>query len=353
MYTNYKYSVKEVLIWTRLEILWFFILAIAYTALYEVAGWHWMEIPWTPLALVGTAVAFLIGFQNNAAYGRAWEARKIWGGIVNTSRSWAIMAHDLVTNEHAELPVSMEELAQHRTRLIHRHIAWLTALRHAMRVKKSWEVFVESRTSKEWYEKVVLPERDRSVEEDLKPLLSQDEYQHVLGKTNKAVAIMALQSNDIRELKERGLIWSFAFLKFQDLLVDLVALQGKSERIKNFPYPRQYATIGHDLVRLLILLMPMGLIPQFARIGESMSDSYPIAGEYFVWLAVPLIVTVAWIFHTMFRIGTTGENPFEGSANDVPISTIARGIEIDMREINGEAESQIPEPLPTMHNVQM
>lgn len=353
MYTNYKYSVKEVLIWTRQEILLFFILALVYTALYELAGWRWMEIPWTPLALVGTAVAFLIGFQNNAAYGRAWEARKIWGGIVNTSRTWAIMVRDLIDNEHAEHAVSEEELARHHSRLIHRHIAWLTALRHAMRAKKSWEIFVEHRTSKEWYEKVVLPERDTSVEDDLQPLLSESDYQYILTRTNKAVAIMTLQSSDVRQLKERGLIWEFAFLKLQDLIQELIALQGKSERIKNFPYPRQYATIGHDLVRLFILLMPLGLVPQFSRLGEKLSANYPMTGNYFVWLAVPLIVTVAWVFHTMFRIGTTGENPFEGSANDVPISTIARGIEIDLREINGESALQIPDPLPTVHNVQM
>ncbi|MEM7456100.1 MAG: bestrophin family ion channel [Planctomycetota bacterium] len=89
MYTGYKYSIKDVLLWTRQETLLFLIYAVVVTCLYELAGWHWMQIPWTPLALVGTAVAFLIGFQNNAAYGRAWEARKIWGGIVNASRTWA------------------------------------------------------------------------------------------------------------------------------------------------------------------------------------------------------------------------------------------------------------------------
>ncbi|MEM6688082.1 MAG: bestrophin family ion channel [Planctomycetota bacterium] len=353
MYTRYKYSVREVLLWTRMEILWLLLLAFLYTALYELAGWHWMEIPWTPLALVGTAVAFLIGFQNNAAYGRAWEARKIWGGIVNESRTWAIMAQNLITDEHAAESVSPEELAQHRSRLIHRHIAWLTALRHAMRVKRSWEVFAEHRTSKEWYEKVVLPERDTGVDEELKPLLGEKEYERVAGQTNKAVAIMAIQSNDVRELKERGLIWEFSFLEFHAVIRELIVLQGKSERIKNFPYPRQFATIGHDLVRVFVLLLPLGIIPQFSRLGEQLSEGSPMTGRYFVWLAVPVVATIAWVFHTMLRIGTSGENPFEGSANDVPISTIARGIEIDMREINGESQSQIPDPLPTVHNVQM
>lgn len=353
MYTNYKYSIKEVVIWTRHETLLFLMLAIATTALYEVAGCHWLQIPWTPIALIGTAVAFLIGFQNNAAYGRAWEARKIWGGIVNTSRTWAMMTLDLITNEHASEPASEQELEEQRTQLIHRHLAWITALRHAMRVKKSWEIFVEQRSSKEWYEKVCIPERDVPLEDDLAPLLEQKEYQQVMGRTNKATAILAFQSNHLRRLKERGLIWEFSFLKLEDLLEEFFNLQGKSERIKNFPYPRQYSSVGHDLVRIFILVQPFGVIPEFSKIGASLQESYPLMGSYFVWLAVPVIVIVAWVFHTMQRIGITGENPFEGSANDVPISTIARGIEIDLREMNKEPQSQIPDPLPTVHNVQM
>ena len=89
MYTKKKYSLRDMILWTRLEIVYFFVIATAVAVLYDVMGLHWLQLPWTPLALIGTAVAFLIGFQNNAAYGRAWEARKIWGGIVNESRTWA------------------------------------------------------------------------------------------------------------------------------------------------------------------------------------------------------------------------------------------------------------------------
>ena len=192
MYTNYKYTVKEVLIWTRHETLVFLALATLMTALYELLGLHWLQIPWTPLALVGTAVAFLIGFQNNAAYGRAWEARKIWGGIVNTSRTFAMMTHDLITNQHADQAASDEELSEQRTRLIHRHLAWLTALRFAMRTKKPWESFSDQRTGKEWYEKVCIPERDNKLEDVLAPLLDEQEYKRVMEKTNKPAAILAL-----------------------------------------------------------------------------------------------------------------------------------------------------------------
>lgn len=353
MYTKYKYSFRDMMLWTRMETFVFFLLALIPAALYEIAGFRWLQIPWTPIALVGTAVAFLIGFQNNAAYGRAWEARKIWGGIINQSRTWTMMVRDMVTNEYANESASEEELAEHRTTLIHRHIAWLTALRYAMRVRKPWEVFVDRHTNKEWYEKICIPERDNKLEDDLRPLLEPEEFRQVMKKTNKSAAILALQSNHLQRLKERGLVWEFSFLELEGLLKELFDLQGKSERIKNFPYPRQYATLGHDLVRVFVILLPFGVIPEFAKIGETLGETYPLVGDYFVWVAIPFSVIVSWVFHTMQRIGIVGENPFEGSANDVPISTIARGIEIDLREMNGEPASQIPSPLPDAHGVQM
>lgn len=339
--------------WTRVEIAIFFAVALVPTVLFEVADMQWLRLPWTPIALVGTAVALLISFQNSAAYGRAWEARKIWGGIINQSRSLTIMVKDMVTNEYAETPVAVGELLEQQSTLIHRHLAWLTALRHAMRETRPWEVFAGHYTNKEWHERMHIPERDQSLEDDLRPLLTKDDLRHVLKMTNKSAAILSLQSNHLRALKERGLIWEFAFLELEGQLRELLDLQGKSERIKNFPYPRQYASLGYDLVRIFILLLPFGVISEFSTIGESMAGSHPIVSGYFVWMAIPFSVAVSWVFHTMQRIGIVGENPFEGTANDVPISTISRGIEIDLREINGEDASEIPKPLPAVHGVQM
>ena len=73
--------------WTSHDIIKFLILALIPVVLYEIFDLKWLHLPWLPIALIGTAVAFVVGFQNNAAYDRIWEARKIWGGIVNASRS--------------------------------------------------------------------------------------------------------------------------------------------------------------------------------------------------------------------------------------------------------------------------
>lgn len=132
----------------------------------------------------------------------------------------------------------------------------------------------------------------------------------------------------------------------------MFTLQGQSERIKNFPFPRQYATINHYFMWLLLLLLPMAMIPQFSEIGLTIAEVQPWVGKYFIWLCIPFYTAVAWIFHTMERIGRTGENPFEGTSNDVPISTIARGIEIDLRENLGEDKETIPSQFSTDYNVQ-
>ena len=353
MYTKKKFSGRTMLRWTRRELRFFILLSLAVTLLYELIGLHWLQVPWTALALIGTAVAFLIGFQSNAVYGRLWEARQIWGGIVNDSRMFTIMVKDMITNEYANDPATEAELEDTKKTIVMRHIAWLTALRHAMRQLKPWESFRRNKRNQEWIDEMHIPELESTLEEDLKHYLTDTEYHQVLGKTNKPAAVLALQSHHLRQLKERGLIWEFSFLEMESKISELITLQGKTERIKNFPYPRQYATLGYDFVNIFVLLLPFGIVPEFSKLANSLSENFPLIGPYFVWLAVPFSTIVSWIFNTMQRIGTVGENPFEGSANDVPISTISRAIEIDLLEMIGTSKESIPEPVPSDFDVQM
>lgn len=353
MYTKKVYRAKDMARWTRFETYLFIGIGLGWAAIYHFLDMDWLKIPWTPLALIGTAVAFVIGFQNNSAYGRIWEARKIWGGIVNTSRTFGMYVQDMVTNEHAKSPLSEEELKAEAKTLTYRHIAWMTALRHAMRAPRPWETVTQERSNQEWASVIQPPERTSTLEKDLEPYLSQEDQEYVLSKGNKQTALLYLQSYHLRRLKEKGLVWEFSFLEMEAVLQELFTLQGKSERIKNFPYPRHFATLNHYFMWLFVLVLPLALIPQFGEIGRDMMDSYPGIGQWFSWFAVPFYVIVAWIFHTMERIGRTGENPFEGSANDVPISTIARGIEIDLRQNLGETDEEIPDPFPVIYDIQM
>lgn len=321
MHIKKTYSIKQMIWWTRFETLFFFILITSLVAVCYFFELSWIKIPWTPLALIGTAVAFVIGFQNNAAYDRIWEARKIWGGIVNTSRTFGTFVQDMVSNEHTETPVSEEQLTQEIKTLTYRHIAWMNALRHSMRASKPWETTVKHKTNREFG--FSPPELDTTLEADLKPYISESDYAYLQSKSNKQTALLYLQSHHIRKLKDQGIIWEFSFIELEAIVKELYTLQGKSERIKNFPYPRQFATLNHYFMWIFVLLLPLALIPQFAEIGTEISAKNPFLGNYFIWFSVPFYVIVSWVFYTMERIGRTGDNPFEGTANDVPISTIS------------------------------
>jgi putative membrane protein len=349
MYVLRRFSLKGVLVWTKKELIFFIIFATAITILYQLVGIKWLQVPLTPVGLIGTAVAFLIGFQNNAAYDRIWEARKIWGGIVNASRSFIITTRDSFYMHRAES--SKDETAVLKV-ITNRHIAWLTALRYAMRTKKSWEASYESIHKKETF-KYNVPEFDTTLEEEIQPYLSTEEYEHVMSKDNKPNAIISLQSKHLRALTDQKKIWDFTLLNLQQILQELTALQGKSERIKNFPYPKQYASIGYHFVHIFVWLLPMAIIPAFARMGVEIAHTNPFIGTYFVWFNIPFTVIVIWVFNTMLRIGLAGENPFEGSPNDVPISNIARGITRDILQIIDEDPENIPAPFVNINNIDM
>jgi ion channel-forming bestrophin family protein len=119
----------------------------------------------------------------------------------------------------------------------------------------------------------------------------------------------------------------------QQLLSRLIDNQGMSERIKNFPFPRQYASTGLFINYIFCAMIPFGLL-----------DIFEQSTKLHYWLTVPFSTIVIWIFFLVDRIGDYSENPFEGAYNDVPISSITRVIEIDLLEMLEEKD--IPEPYP-------
>src|SRR5687767_10324015 len=111
MQVKRSYSLAETLYWSRTAIALLLAHGGVAVVLYELLELRWLSLPWLPMSLIGIAVAFTLGFKNNSAYGRLWEARQIWGAIVNASRSWGIMVKDFVDDRHAREPVPAAELA--------------------------------------------------------------------------------------------------------------------------------------------------------------------------------------------------------------------------------------------------
>lgn len=330
MHAGRRFTLSQVIYWTRRDLFAFAILASIPTALYYFFDIKWLVIPWVAIALIGTAAAFLVGFKNTQTYNRLWEARQIWGGIINTSRAWGILAKDMVNADKQEIRI-----------LIYRHIGWLTALRYQMREKRAWEN-MELKSNIEYARYYQIPERQTPLEDELKPYLSEDERLYVLSKKNRATQIIGLQSAHLKRLKDAGKLSEFDFIELERTLTTLFDHQGKSERIKNFPYPRQFATINQMFVRLFISMLPFGILQEFAKLTKDL-------GEGFIWATVPCSLIVGWVFHVMERIGEATENPFEGGANDVPITNISRTIEIDLREMLDEKD--IPPAITPVNNI--
>lgn len=359
MYTKKNYSLRVMLSWTRRYIIIFMLTSLIPVLLYDLLGWNWLHLPWLPIGLVGTALAFIIGFKNNASYGRLWEARKIWGGIVNASRSFTLMVNDFITNEFATEEKTEQEFFTIRKTLIMRHVAWMSSLRHALRAKKPWESTVSNRSDQEYMSKIKVREYEYTLEQELEGYLSEEDQAFVLSMKNKQAGCLTLQSKQLKELKLHGLIDDFRHMEMQKMLVEFFTLQGKAERIKNFPYPRQFATLNLFFVWIFIALLPFGLMNEFDKIGKTLLDPnnqqslQNLIANHFVWFSIPFSIVISWVFFTMERIGDVSENPFEGVGNDVPITTMSRGIEIDIRQMMGDNRDEIPEPHPAIFDTQM
>lgn len=134
------------------------------------------------------------------------------------------------------------------------------------------------------------------------------------------------------------MIDDFRHMELEKLLVEFYTQQGASERIKNFPYPRQYATLNKWFIKVFIVLLPFGMLQEFQKLGGNL-----------IWLCIPFSALSSWVFTTMERIGESSESPFEDSANDLPIKAISRTIEIDLREMLGETD--IPPALKPYNNI--
>lgn len=326
-----RIKIVDLIKWTGHHIAWLTLMMSIIAALYHFEIIY-ISIPWLPLSVIGTAVAFYVGFKNNQAYDRMWEARKVWGGIINDSRAWGMMIDGYVTNLFRQNPLDQAALHQIKKRLIYRHIAWLYAHRSQLLVTTPWEHanqkgHIGRRAS--YYQKhmgVGLVD-DEITRTELSLFLPDNEYDRLINHVNTATQIINQQSRDLTLLREDNVIDDFRHTQMADVLRSFYTLQGKNERIKKFPLPRQYANISRYFVAIFIILLPFSMIPELAKIAD-----------WGIWLAIPITALIGWVYVMMEVIGDYSENPFQGMANDIPMMSLCRVIEIDLREMLGETE---------------
>jgi putative membrane protein len=322
MHLGKSYRLSDFIIWTRRKIYWLLVLGLVPVLLYQVLGLKWLTLPLTVVTLLGTATSFVVGFKNVQTYARTLEAQKIWMAIVNASRYWGMISRDFVGD------------VERSRALVDRHLAWLTALRYQLRAARVWET-VESASNAEYQKHYVIPERQQPLEVALSRYLPPEDLRALSAADGVAVQLLGMQGHAVRRLFDDGVIASSEYAEFNSRIREFLDLQGQAERIKNFPYPRQYAIINTFFVRSFCLLLPFGLMGEFDRLNSSVGGM--MHGKM-IWMVVPFSIMISWIYTALEQVGEGTENPFEGSANDVPISHLSLVVERDVKQMQGRAD---------------
>ncbi len=305
---------KSIVHYTWRSMLYFFTLSMLVYILHVVFHRKDISIPFNAVATLSTALAIYLGFKNNSAYDRWWEARKIWGLLVNYSRAWGreVMSLSIATDADSKI-----ELHQWRKKLIYRHIAFVHGLRVFLRKKHAYnengvdELFEETNRY-----------------EDIKEYLSEEEYNEVLDKKNPPNYLLKMQSDDLQMAYERGWLSDYRFVRLDETLIEFNNHQGRSERIKNTPFPRAYSFFSRVFVYIHGTLLPFAFIEELG------------------WMNIPLALIINFVFLALDVIGERTEDPFENRMDDTPLTAISYTIEENLKEMFGETNlPKKPEPV--------
>ena len=289
---------------------------VAFTGLWSLlvwsvfyfSGFREVALHFTPIGVLGSALAIFVAFSNNSAYGRWWEARLIWGGIVNSSRVLARLVITF-TDSHAHQENYRQERGEaFKVSMVYKIMGWVHALRFHLRGEED-----------------LWPE--------ISPFFSGEEYAELSRTQNKPNYIQLLMGRQIYRAMADGTLGGFDSFQIEGQLLALANYQGAAERIKNTPLPRQYDYFTRVFVLLFAALLPFGLLSFFTT-----ENLFSLS-----WLVVPLSVLIAGVFTIMERTGAANEDPFENRITDVPLTALCNTIERDLRELLGEKE--LPEKM--------
>lgn len=279
-----------------------------------LAQYHFhLHIPFALIGPVGVAVAIYASFKNGQSYDRTWEARKNWGALAVSSR---IFANHLMMYLSDNTAVDVKIM-------IDRQIAYLNALKLQLR-KRSAHSRDYSRSIQKYH---CGEPSDQDWINEVGAKISESEFNEVSLTTNKALQLLFLQHKHLRKLKEQHQLDEY---KMMDIMQNLNACfenQGKNERLKTTPFPRQYAYFSRSFIVIFILILPFGILDLY--------DHYSLFGYAIITL---LYALVAWLYITVELVGDFSEDPFENFITDIPMSAIVRNVEIDLYELIKEPE---------------
>ncbi len=288
MLLNKRIPITYIFNKVKIELIYVLIVSLVAIYLTEEFKDFLPEMPLTIPAFIGTAISILLSFKLNQSYDRWWEARRVWGSIVNDSRNLVLQLNNLTAKGNEE---TIKKIA-------YRQIAWCYSLGQTLRGLNPLD--------------------------NLEEFLSQEDFEEIKKHSNKPLAILQLNGMDIKKLKEDGQMDIFSQLQLDRTIVRLCDAQGMSERIKNTVFPVTYRLFLHFIIYLFVVTLSI-----------SLTD---VAGLF----EIPLLLVLSGAFFLLEKSATHMQDPFENKPTDTAVTAIARTIEINIKQLLKETD--IPQP---------
>ncbi len=239
-----------------------------------------------PFTLIGLPLGIFLGFRNNASYDRFWEGRRLWGQLVNDSRSFARSVAVLLDDDGDGKP------SPRQRQMVLRTAAFAHLLRQHLR-------------------------REDDLAE-IADLLDPDDMQRIASVRHRPLAVLGFLGTSIRSALRERTVDPLHVPLLEQSLRNLTDVLGGCERIASTPLPASYVVLIHRIVALYVFTLPFGLV------------------ETFHWLSPAVTMLISYAFLGLDAIGDEIEQPFGVDPNDLPLSALSRNIEIDLRELLGD-----------------
>lgn len=279
------------------------ILVLAYSIAFALIHYYYngvdVEIPIAIPGIVGTIISLLLAFKSNQAYDRWWEARIVWGAVVNDSRSLLRQVIAFYKD-----PDFSAEANNFKERFAARQAAWCFSLAQSL--------------------------RGRDPIKPIKKMLTEEELAFVKKHKHIPNALLLLHARELTKATNAGKINTYQQVEIDNTLTRLCDSMGKCERIKNTIFPTTYSMYIRFTLYLFIFLLPFGIADQLG------------------WLQVPVVTLIGAAFFLIEKMAIHLQDPFESRPTDTPMTVISQNIEKNLlemvNEFRNEYEQEMPKP---------
>jgi len=254
------------------------------------------EMPKIPVSLpafLGTAISLLLSFKLSQSYDRWWEARKVWGCIVNDCRTLVLQVL------HFSNAAENEQTRAIAYAISFRQIAWAYVLGQSLRKLEPLGA--------------------------AKRFISAEDMAHISHHQNKPLALLDLQSKDLTALYKSNAINAYQQVQIDNTLVRLCASMGRAERIRNTVFPVTYRQILRLFIYIFLVIMSFALL-EINSIWE-----------------IPLDMLIALPFFMIEKTARHMQDPFMNKPTDTSVTSLAATIEINIKQI--WKDEALPKPI--------